>query len=159
MSPPTTPAPHHKHDMGKRHGQIALGTFRNSTKHLTLPQRYYIWCPTVQIIWIARRCLIYAESKLSAPNRPCSFSLIILPSRLQNFCMFFELSPKCDDNSHEQNTKTKTATCSKMRASHSRLIFVSDSPAVCLTRRAGSFTRWHNSGCRGCCPPRPLSYN
>lgn len=53
-----------------------------------LPSPLNIWCPTVQIIWIARRCLIYAESKLSAPNRPCSCSLIIPPSRLQNFCMF-----------------------------------------------------------------------
>lgn len=50
-------------------------------------------------------------------------SLIILPSRLHNFCMFFELSPKCDDNSHEQHIKTKTATCSKISASPSRLNF------------------------------------
>lgn len=77
------------------------------------------------------------------------------PSRLQHFCMFLSSAFKCDDNSHEQNTKTKTATCSKMRASPSRLISVPDSSAVCLTRRLGSFTPWHNSGCRGCSPPDP----
>lgn len=78
---------------------------------------------TVQIIWIARRCLIYAESELSAPNRPCSFSYHLTQPLAQFLHVFFELSPKCDDNSHEQHIKTKTATCSKMSASPSRLNF------------------------------------
>lgn len=76
-----------------------------------------IWCPTVQIIWIARKCLSYAESKLSAPSRPCSLSVIIHTQPLAAFLHVFELGLKCGDNSHEQNTKTKTATCSKRRAS------------------------------------------
>lgn len=82
-----------------------------------------IWCPTVQIIWITRKCLIYAESKLSAPNRPCSFSVIIQTQPLAAFLHVFELSLECGDNSHEHNTKTKTATSSKWTASPSRLIF------------------------------------
>lgn len=56
-------------------------------------------------------------------------SLIIPPSIppiLQNFSTFLSSAPKCDDNSHEQNTKTKktAAACSKTRASPHLSIFL-----------------------------------
>lgn len=52
------------------------------------------------------RCfLICTECQLSATNRPCRSSLIILHSRHAKTLHVFEL--KCDDNSPKYSTKTK----------------------------------------------------
>lgn len=73
---------------------------------------------------MAGKCLNYADSKLSALNRPCSVSVIIQSQPLTQFPRVFERRLKRADNSREQNTETKTATRSKMPASHSCLIFL-----------------------------------
>lgn len=75
----------------------------------------------------------------------------------------FELSPKCDDNSHEQNTKTKTATSSKMRSALALLISLLD---FFFFFYCSLFDRmsWHNWACGVCvcvcsAQPNPQSRN
>lgn len=118
------------------------------------------WCPTVQIILTARRCLIYAESELSALNRPCSFFSYHPtqhPPVLQKFSMFLSSAPKCDDNSHEPNTKTKTAAaCSKMRAfplvpNFFFFVGFSYSDFDKIAWQCGAVAQWHDSGCCESC--------
>lgn len=64
-----------------------------------------IWCPTAQMILKDGKCLIYTSLSYQLWTGRVASLLSSNPSRLHSFCMFFERSLKCDDNSHERRDK------------------------------------------------------
>lgn len=102
---------------------------------------------TAQMIRMAGKCLIYAESKLSALNRPCSVSFIIQSQLLPLVLHVFERSLKCDDNSHKHRDKNCHLQQNASLPLPPNFFFVLDSPAACLTRRPGYSTTRAQADC------------
>lgn len=110
---------------------------------------------TAQMIRMAGKCLIYAQSKLSALNRPCSVSFIIQSQLLPLVLHVFEHSLKCDDNSHKRRDKNCHL---QQNASLPLLIFFCSGFSCCVfDKKAGPLDNTCAGTlltvCHGCCPP------
>lgn len=119
-------------------------------------------CPTIQIILTARRCLIYAECELSAPNRPCSFFSYHPaqhpPSCRNSVCFWAQPLNVITIVMNRTQRQKLLLLAAKWEPSPTCLIFfvgLSYSDFDKIAWQCGAVAQWHDSGCCGCCPLWP----